>query len=164
MQIVVSSITMRKVSCISFRPSFALRLLAFCVSSPPIVIAIVIDKTLTTSPPYPFPRPRRCHLSTHPPPPSTPISHLILVVVVVVNVVNFDVFTRHWTVFDLTGSFSHNADLSTFSSNIYLCLSPYFHGTFRLFGFVPSCLAFLLGLLHRPTERIADLIGRRRLD
>ena len=110
-----------------------------------------------------FPQASPLRLSTLPPPPSTPISQPNLVVVVV-NVVNFDVFTRHWTVFDLTGSFSHNADLSTFSSNIYLCLSPYFHGTFRLFGFVPSCLAFLLGLLHRPTERIADLIGRRRLD
>ena len=126
---------MRKVSCVSFRPSFALRLLAFCVSSPPIVIAIVIDKTLTTSPPYPFPRPHRCHLSTHPPPPSTPISHLNLVVVVV-NVFNFDVFTRHWTIFGLVGSFSHiRRSLDVFIQRLSLSF-PFFPRNFSTFRFL----------------------------
>ena len=167
MQIVDSSITMRKVSCISFRPfrpSFATHLLAFCVSSLPIVIVIVINKTLTASLPFAFPRPRCCYLSTLPSPPSTPISHLILVVVVVVvNVVNFDVFTRHWTVFDLVGSLSHIRRSRRFIERLSLSF-PLFPRNISTFRFRPFPLGLLLGLPHRLTERIADLTGRRRLD
>ena len=151
-------------SCNSFRPSFATHLLAFCVSSLPIVIVIVINKTLTASLPFAFPRPRCCYLSTLPSPPSTPISHLILVVVVVVvNVVNFDVFTRHWTVFDLVGSLSHIRRSRRFIERLSLSF-PLFPRNISTFRFRPFPLGLLLGLPHRLTERIADLTGRRRLD
>ena len=109
-----------------------------------------------------FPQASPLRLSTLPPPPSTPISQPNLVVVVV-NVVNFDVFTRHWTVFDLVGSLSHIRRSRRFIERLSLSF-PLFPRNISTFRFRPFPLGLLLGLPHRLTERIADLTGRRRLD